>query len=107
MVRMVAMGDDWDDDGGGGSSSGPLPVAEVAFATAIFTSRAFALGPPGKGRHSYMLPLIDMGNHRANCTHALEAPEEWTPQSGKTLKLVAGADIKRGEEVRRGGQGGD
>ncbi len=54
----------------------------------------------------YLIPVIDMANHREGSPHAVRwmaeevAEEEGGDTQGSTMQLVAGAEVAEGEEVR-------
>eukprot|EP00798_Chlamydomonas_sp_ICE-L_P024811 gene24811-10456_t len=79
-----------------GLDSANVGWEEVKYACALALSRKVYLPP----RKAYlMLPLLDMANHKKGCTTYIGAFGVHMPDDGH-VHLIAGSDIKAGEELR-------
>ena len=100
MAQMSSNLYRWEERKDGNSESNIATQSHLQWASWIITSRVLTVqGPPeSTTANRLLIPLIDMCNHDRDSPHMLTG----RAMEGGSLKVVAGADIKAGDQINIG-----
>eukprot|EP00929_Paragymnodinium_shiwhaense_P120327 TRINITY_DN92268_c0_g1_i1.p1 TRINITY_DN92268_c0_g1~~TRINITY_DN92268_c0_g1_i1.p1 ORF type:complete len:532 (-),score=139.57 TRINITY_DN92268_c0_g1_i1:330-1844(-) len=76
-----------------------VDVRSVQWAWCTVAQRSFTVESPYEGVMRVLLPAIDLFNHCAESRHKFRAKWQLAGVSDGAFKVVAGSDVKKGEEV--------